>query len=136
VDQGAGRRSHRRSRKFHQGLIADLLEFAEREFELDARQPDGSTLREHGVALARRGNGEPPAALASLECPDVVRYLWGYFQDMSTRRTSNGYTVNPLSHQEVQAWAARRGLTIEVWESQALDQLESLYLLAVTRERA
>lgn len=71
-----------------------------------------------------------------MECPDAALYLWQYFLDMSTRRSSNGYSVNPLSHQEVQAWSERRGLTIAAWEAEVLDRLELLYLNAVAKEHA
>lgn len=112
-------------------MIAELLEYAEREFELSARRPDGSTGREHAEALALRG--AVPPELAPLPFPEGAEYLWGYFQSMSARRSSNGYTVNPLSHQEVQAWAARHGVVLAPWEAQVLDQLEELYMTTIVK---
>lgn len=111
-------------------MIAELLEYAEREFELSARLPDGSTRRDHAASLAQRGS--VPSELAARECPEGAWYLWEHFQSMNTRRTSNGYTLNPLSHQEVQAWAARHGVAVAPWEARVLDQLESLYLTTVS----
>lgn len=114
-------------------MIADLLEFAEREFELSTRQPDGSTARDHAESLERR-HGTVPPELASRPFPEGAEYLWGYFQSMNTRRSSNGYTVNPLSHQEMQAWATLHDVVLRPWEAQVMDQLEILYLSTIAKD--
>lgn len=82
------------------------------------------------------GEDKVPAALRALPCPEGAGYLWEYFCSMGSRRSSNGYTVNPLSHQEVQAWAQRHGVTLEAWEAQVLDQLEELYLATIAKGNA
>jgi hypothetical protein len=132
VDSRAGRYRDRRPRKFYQGLIAELLEYAEREFELSTRMPDGSTRRDHAESLMRKlGPERMPAELKSVECPEGAEYLWGYFQSMNTRRSSNGYTLNAISHQELQAWAQLHGVELAPWEAAVLDQLDLIYLQTV-----
>jgi len=104
-----------------------LLQFAEHEISLSARQSDGATLREHLESLANQ-TGEMPQELEAVDCPEPIRYLWGYFTSMSKRRTWNGGMANPISNQEMQAWAQPRGIALSAFDVEALDDLETMYI--------
>ena len=140
---------HRERCAFYQSLIGSygaldgdgkpiqdsgLLGFAGRETELSARQDDGATLRAH-LESHERQSGERHPLLNPIECDESVKYLWGYFQDMNLRRTSNGFGYNPITDDGVEAWARRRGYRLEPFENHALDALEVMYLSAQAKKK-
>lgn len=69
----------------------------------------------------------PAAELEPVDCPFEVMYLWEYFLDMNKRRTNNGFSKNPVSEVEMQAWQKRHGIRLEFFEYMALDALEDVY---------
>ena len=97
-----------------------LLKFAEHEFYLGKIEA-GSTVREH-LLKDWRDTGEKPKELDEFKCPDCARYLWGYFCNMSKRRGKD-----PISNQEMLAWASVRGIRLLQLEIDALDALEDCY---------
>jgi hypothetical protein len=69
-----------------------------------------------------------PEQLTFIPCPEEVKYLWEYFKRMNKRRTTNGYSVNPITDEGVEAWARRRGIVFTPFENDMLDALEAVYL--------
>lgn len=97
---------------------------------------DGSTLRDAHMSLWRQNFFKPeemPEELKPVDCPDNVKYLWEYFLSMSKRRTSNGFGYNPLTDQQVESWARRRGITLLPFENMLLDELEPVFLSIVNK---
>ena len=133
------RHEHDRERHaFYQGLIGrlddegrptegSLLAYAEREIRLGLRLKDGTRQGDHVLAEYRRDKVWPEG-WEPVECAEEAKYLWSYFCKMSLRRTSNGFKPNPLSHSEVVAWQSRARIRLEVWEEEAIDALEALYI--------
>ena len=71
-------------------------------------QSDGCTLREHLESLAKqraRSGLPPPEELTDAECPEAAEYLWRWFLEISRRRSAGGFSVNPISYAEVEAWS-------------------------------
>jgi len=91
-----------------------LLKFAEHEFYLGKIEA-GGTVREH-LLKHWRDTGEKPKELGEFKCPDCARYLWGYFCNMSKRRGKD-----PISNQEMLAWAGMRGIRLLKLEIDALE---------------
>lgn len=104
-----------------------LLGYAGREIALSTHQDDGATLREHLKSFQRQ-SGKPEPLLQPVECEEDIKYLWDYFCSMNARRTSNGFGLNPITEEGVEAWARRRGIRLERFENYALDALEQLFL--------
>jgi len=69
-----------------------------------------------------------PQELEAVDCPEPIRYVWGYFTSMNKRRSWNGTMGNPISNQEMQAWAQPRGIVLSAFDVEALDDLETMYL--------
>ena len=55
------------------------------EFELNARQKDGSTLRENLESVYRQ-TGNMPKQLEPVEMPECLHYLWAWFCELSGGR--------------------------------------------------
>lgn len=143
--EGEGGREDRVRAGFYDGLIGwldvngvptdeSLLAYAANEMALGALQDDGVALRVHLESVWRQ-TGKLPEGLIPINCPDSVKYLWGYFLDMCKRRTSNGFGVNPITDEGVEAWARRRGLHLTRFEQRALDALEQLYLATRAKDK-
>jgi len=111
-----------------------LLGFAGRETALSARQEDGATLREH-LQSHERQSGERHPLLEDVECDESIIYLWDYFCSMNARRTGNGFGLNPITDEGVEAWARRRGIRLERFENYALDMLEQLFLSLQSKKK-
>jgi hypothetical protein len=69
-----------------------------------------------------------PEALDVPECPAELEYLWGYFLDMSRKRTSGAMSANPLSDEQIMAWQRRRGIRFTPLEDECIDLLDVVYL--------
>ena len=121
------RRCHWRPRKFHQGLIAVLLAFAEGEFTLGQRQSDGATLRQH-LEIVCRQTGKIPEEYVFPDCPEQLAYLWQLFLQLSRTRGNTGYGLLPLSLVEIEAWTRLMCCPILPWELQAMLLLDSAYM--------
>jgi hypothetical protein len=104
-----------------------ILGFAGRAIQLSMRQPDGATLREH-LQSAWRQTGERPELLEPVDCPDEMLYLWDRFLEVSKRRTSNGFGLNPVPYADIAAWATMNRVRITPFELEVLDRIEALYV--------
>lgn len=69
-----------------------------------------------------------PEQLEPVECPHEVFYLWEYFLQINRRRGNNGFTRNPISETELQAWQQRHGIRLEGFENYAIDALEDVFM--------
>lgn len=54
---------------------------------------------------------------------------------MNARRTGNGFGLNPITDEGVEAWARRRGIRLERFENYALDMLEQLFLSLQSKKK-
>ena len=77
-----------------------------------------------------------PPELQPVECDQCVRYLWNYFLDMSRRRSGNGYGHNPISHEGVEAWARSRRITLQPFEHQMLDAIETVFISIMNKSKS
>lgn len=86
--------------------------------------------RQHGYAEDKR-----PPQLRPVEVPECIQYLWGYFLDMNRRRTSNGFSVNPITEEGVVSWARRRGIRLLPFENRLIDAMEEVYIRIKNRPK-
>lgn len=70
-------------------------------------------------------------ALEIGECPPEALHVWEWFRQLSARRTSSGFGLNPITYLDVDAWSRLRGIRPEVWELDGVFLLDSLYLVAM-----
>lgn len=113
-------------RKFYQKQIADLLLFADKEFEL-SETVEGSTVRQH-LESAWRQSGIKPNALDQVDLPESTRHIWDYFIELCGARGSNGFGVNPISYAEIKSWSDLTGIITTPTEVAAIKQLDAIFL--------
>lgn len=89
------------------------------------RAPDGDMVRDQVKAGQRHyGPNWWPEGLEPVECPPTLEYLWEYFLSLHIRREAGKF----LDHADVQAWAHLRGRTLQVYELDALDRVEGIFV--------
>jgi hypothetical protein len=81
---------------------------AEHQFKLSRRGADGVCLREKLLHIEQT-TGRRPAALDGPEIPAEVAHVWGWFCELDSQRSGNGFGGNPISWGEIAAWAALTG---------------------------
>jgi len=61
------------------------------------------------------------------EFPEVFRYLWNWFLDLSRRR-GGGFGPAPITWLEFNAWAERTKSDPSPWEAAVIMRLDDVYL--------
>ncbi len=60
--------------------------------------------------------------------PQCLEYLLTWFSDLSAARSSNGFSANPISYTEMQAWAELTGIRPTPFEVECLRALDRALL--------
>ncbi len=60
--------------------------------------------------------------------PAAALYLFGWFNELSGGRQSNGFGPAPFSFAEIAAWSELRGVRLAPWEVDCLKLLDRLWL--------
>lgn len=112
-------------------LIERLVAFVTHELALDKRDANGCTERENLEAEWRqRGYRDEhmPHGLQPVDCPEEVKYLWGYFLNLNRRRTASGFGLGPIGHADVEAWMRLRGFELMPFEMDAILAIEYAWI--------
>lgn len=64
--------------------------------------------------------------------PPELTYLWGWFQELSATRGSNGFGPNPITYTEIGAWSRLTGRLIRPTEVRLIMTLDGLFRIAVS----
>jgi hypothetical protein len=109
-----------------------LRAFAKKTFELESPDKDGVTYREvlEGL-LSRTSNperrAEREAELACPPFPQPLAYIWIAFVRLSARRGSNGFSFNPISWPDIDAFVRHSGMRLAPWEIRLIEELDDLF---------
>jgi hypothetical protein len=117
-----------------------LRAYAAKTFELNAVDADGVTYCEMLEGLLERTTNEGRRAKhqAELACPDLpadMVYLWNAFCRLSARRGSNGFSVNPITWPDIDAFARHSKINLAPWEIRILEDLDDLYRSAQAKPK-
>jgi hypothetical protein len=74
-----------------------------------------------------KSTGRRPPQLDGPPCPDELRYVWGWFVELSQRRT-RGMSATPLTWLEFDGWQRLTGITLTAFELDCLKGLDAEYL--------
>lgn len=109
-----------------------LLGFAAHQFALDARRPDGSTLRQHYEVGAAQGLATAIVALAGdEELPAQCEHVWVWFGELAAARGSNGWGPNPITWADLAAWQRLTGARPTPREVEWILRLDHAWLKSV-----
>jgi hypothetical protein len=93
---------------------------------LSEKQKDGCTLREHLEAVYK-ATKRKPEQLEQPELPNKVKHILRLYGDLSQGRQF-GFSANPISSIEIQAWLNITDRTLSNWEIQTLRAIDRAYL--------
>lgn len=100
--------------------------YATQEFKLGSG--GSNSIRAQLESVARQ-TGKVPKELAELvQLPDSVRYVWKCFIEMHNRRTSNGFSANPICYTEIDSYFNLHQHRPDLWEIQAINKLDDIAL--------
>lgn len=118
--------SHAPPRAFYQGLSEALATYAQAQFHLAQRLPDGHTRREHYQALARNGRHVPE--LHPQPLPATCAGLWAVFCELDSERLPGASGACPITSGQLLDWQRLHGIDLSGWEIAAIRQLDRLRL--------
>ncbi len=75
-----------------------------------------------------KSTGKRPAQLDGPDCPDAVAHLWLWFLELHGARSYHQHGPNPLTYQDIAAWAALTAAQPTPWEVAALKALDAKWL--------
>ena len=85
-------------------------------------------MREHLTAIWNQ-TGVKPAQLDTGEFPELMTQQWVDFLELHNGRTSNGFGVNPISYQDIDAWKRLTGRDdVTPADIAILKQLDNVFL--------
>lgn len=69
----------------------------------------------------------PEEGINPAEFPDLLYDLWRSFLDLHSSR-GRGWAMEPITHQDIQAYSALHGVRFEEWELAAIRALDAVAL--------
>ncbi len=108
--------------------IEALKAFARLQFDGTARVGK-DTLADH-IASAERQLGRKISspAVASSTCPYPLAYIWDWFVEIRRTVGGNGFSPNPISFVDLDAWNRQIKAQARPWELRVILQLDDLFL--------
>lgn len=94
------------------------------------QEGDAGTRRDHLEAAARSGSSAAQAELDAAAAADAgpAAYLWDWFLELHSARTSSGFGPAPIGFAELAAWARLTRRTPSAFEVMALRALDHVYM--------
>jgi hypothetical protein len=127
----------RSRRKFYDGLIKGLVDYANSRFFWGSRQSDGASAQEH-IEIAKKNCFASQVITDKtfedvpdeVECPFEVEYLWVWFRELDSTRANNGMGISPINHLEITAWSDGMALSpLMPFERQAIRAVDDAYVI-------
>ena len=111
-----------------------MIQFARAKFNLDRRQPDGSTLRDHAQSIYRQTKRWPEDIPQEPVFPDALLYLWEWFVAISNGRGSSGFGANAITWSDLAAWSQLMRIELDRWEVTMLRRLDIVFLSSLAEK--
>jgi hypothetical protein len=112
VAPGRSRSLRRQPRKFYEGVAQELIGYAR-------------------ASVAPRRVSDPLP-----KPPKLLGYLWVWFCELSSARTSNGYGLNPITFPEIDAWTCLMGVRPTPWETSVLRRMDAATLSVLNNKQS
>jgi len=69
-----------------------------------------------------------------LPIPEYTGHVWGWFHELSSTR-QNGMSINPITHQEIEAWSHLTGNHPAPWEVAAIRAIDSAQITSIMEDQ-
>lgn len=66
---------------------------------------------------------------------EMAMYLWEWFMELNSQRTSNGFGLNPITFLDIQAWATLTNRFPLSWEVKAIRMIDTVWVAEVAKIR-
>jgi hypothetical protein len=96
-------------------------------------QDDGMPTRFH-LQRVYESTGILPTQLEPVATPDLLFYLWVYFKQLNETRGNNGYSPNPLSFLEIEAWCRLMKISLSSFDVECLMALDQEFLISYANQ--
>lgn len=83
---------------------------------------------------ALRGGANVAELKDAPELPEGVSYIWQWFHAIARRRTSSGFGPNPITHQDIVAYAQLYRVDIDPWEAELICSIDDLFLASLQKK--
>lgn len=104
------------------------LKYARQECELNQKQKDGCSLKEQLLSVERQTKKTPKQLQDLIELPESCYRPWRHFIALDSTRTSNGYSVNPISYTEMKSYFDLIGEVPDRWEVEIISKIDRTIL--------
>lgn len=75
------------------------------------------------------------AQLATPPFPEALGHVWQAFCRLNRRRGSNGFSINPISWGDIDAYVRHSGLRLMPWEIRLIEELDDLFVAQQAKPR-
>jgi hypothetical protein len=127
--------------RFFEDSLTFLKEHAERYFALNLKKEDGSSeadsLTRALSAVSRRTDSASKQQRLEIEArldlppmPEEFTFAWGSFVDLQSTRGSNGFSSNPITYLEIEAYIRLSGRVLLPHEIRAIKVIDTAFLEA------
>lgn len=59
--------------------------------------------------------------------PEALAYIWHAFCRLSARRGSNGFSINPITWPDIDAYVRHSKMPLAPWEVRIVEELDDLF---------
>lgn len=109
-------------------MIDAFVGFATSQFELDAVQEGGSTLRQHLAGMWERSGVEPRLLADAPALPVELEPLWQDFTELHASRAQTGFGPLRITFAEIEAFQRVRGGKFLPWQIDAIRRADAAYI--------
>jgi len=67
--------------------------------------------------------------------PDCASHIWGWFQQLTGKRSAGGMSINPITWPDLFAWSQLTGIKPMQWELDALAVIDGAFLSSIHAEQ-
>ncbi len=105
-----------------------MCDWASHEFKLNTPDKEGVPLREHLEQVKRMTGREPEELRNPTEFPNLLSHIWSFFLELHRTRSQGFSGFNPISYQDIQAWATLKDYNIRPLDVGTIVELDNTFL--------
>jgi hypothetical protein len=105
------------------------------EFELEEKQSDGATLRDHLKAVWLSKGVMPEQLRKAANPPEHAIHVWNHFLELHKERPDNGFGAGRLTASIIKDWCQLYCVELELWEVKAINKIDNAWIRLQSEKR-